>query len=259
MTFVMVVVAAAGLALANTASVVKSGVENRYSIQIADGAAKASAAIEAARAQPGVVRAEQVPPEELRRTLQRWLGPAANEADLPIPVIVEVDLGPGANPSGVGAGIERRVPGARFVAHRASLAPLLLALRGATMLALALVMMIGLASAAAIVLAARGALDTHRATIEVMHGVGATDAQVVRLFLSQIAVDALLGGLAGAAVAGVILLFMSGSAHLATSLAGAPLLGLGDAVLLAFVPLAVAIITTLVARAALVRALRERL
>ena len=41
MTFVMVVVAAAGLALGNTASVVKSGVENRFSIQIADGSAKA--------------------------------------------------------------------------------------------------------------------------------------------------------------------------------------------------------------------------
>ena len=61
MTFVMVVVAAAGLALANTAAVVKAGVENRYSIQIADGAAKAPAAIAAARAAAGVTRVEQVP------------------------------------------------------------------------------------------------------------------------------------------------------------------------------------------------------
>ncbi len=49
MTFVMVVVAAAGLALANSAPVIQSGVEHRYSIQIADGAAKAPAAIAAAR------------------------------------------------------------------------------------------------------------------------------------------------------------------------------------------------------------------
>ena len=53
MTFVMVVVAAAGLALGNTASVVKSGVENRFSIQIADGSAKAGPAIAAARSAPG--------------------------------------------------------------------------------------------------------------------------------------------------------------------------------------------------------------
>ena len=39
-------------------------------------------------------------------------------------------------------------------------------------------LLIALASAAAIILAARGALDTHRATIDVMHGIGATDQQL---------------------------------------------------------------------------------
>jgi cell division transport system permease protein len=259
MTFVMVVVAAAGLALSNTASVVKAGVENRYSIQIADGSVKAPAAISAARAAPGVSRVEQVPPEDLRRTLERWLGPEGAKADLPLPVIIDVDLRPGADPSAVSDRIERDVPGARFVAHRTSLAPLLDALRGLTLLAFGLVLLIALASAAAIVLAARGALDTHRATIEVMHGIGATDDQVARLFLRQIAIDALLGGIGGAVVAGLILAAIVGGASFATSLAGAPPIGWGDAAVLALMPLAVALLATLVARGALVRALRERL
>src|SRR5688500_2565257 len=101
MTFVMVVVGAAGLALANTASVVRSGVEHRYSIQIVDGAARAPAAIAAARATPGVALVEEVPPEDLRRTLERWLGPAGAEADLPIPAIIDVALRPGADPLAV--------------------------------------------------------------------------------------------------------------------------------------------------------------
>jgi cell division transport system permease protein len=259
MTFVMVVVAAAGLALSNTASVVKAGVENRYSIQIADGSVKAPTAISAARAAPGVSRVEQVPPEDLRRTLERWLGPEGAKADLPLPVIIDVDLRPGADPSAVSDRIERDVPGARFVAHRTSLAPLLDALRGLTLLAFGLVLLIALASAAAIVLAARGALDTHRATIEVMHGIGATDDQVARLFLRQIAIDALLGGIGGAVVAGLILAAIVGGASFATSLAGAPPIGWGDAAVLALMPLAVALLATLVARGALVRALRERL
>lgn len=259
MTFVMVVVAAAGLALANTASVVKGGVENRYSIQIADGSAKAAAAIAAARSAPEVSRAEQVPPEDLRRTLERWLGPAGAKADLPLPVIIDVDLRSGADASAVADRIERAVPGARFVAHRTSLAPLLDALRGLTLLAFGLVVLIALASAAAIILAARGALDTHRATIEVMHGIGATDDQVARLFLRQIAIDALLGGIGGAVVAGLILAAILGGASFATSLAGAPPLDWGDAAILSLMPLAVALLATLVARGALVRALRERL
>jgi cell division transport system permease protein len=259
MTFVMVVVAAAGLALANSASVVKSGVEHRYSIQIADGAAKAPAAIAAARAAKGVTRVEQVPPEDLRRTLERWLGPAGAEADLPLPVIIDVDLSPDADPVAVGNAVQQAAPGARFIAHRASLAPLLQALRGLTLLALGLVLLIAAASAAAIILAARGALDNHRATIEVMHGIGATDRQVARLFVRQIAIEALLGGVAGAAVAGLIIALILSGASTATILAGAPPLGWGDALLLGLLPLVVAVLATLVGRAALLRALRERL
>jgi len=259
MTFVMVVVAAAGLALANTGAVVRAGVEHRYSIQIADGAAKAPAAIAAARSQPGVSRVEQVDPDQLRRTLQRWLGPASAEADLPLPALIDVDLEPGADAAAVAAAVQRAVPTARFVAHQSSLAPLLQALRGLTLLALGLVLMIALASAAAVVLAARGALDTHRGTIEVMHGIGATDDQVAQLFVRQIALDALMGGIAGAAIAGLIIALILGGARTASMLAGAPPLGWSDALLLTMLPLAIALLATMVARSALVRALRERL
>ena len=58
-------------------------------------------------------------------------------------------------------------------------------------------------------LAARGALDTHRFTIEVMHGIGATDVQVTHLFQRKIAIDALVGSLAGAAAAAFVLLVLA--------------------------------------------------
>lgn len=259
MTFVIVVVAAAGLALANTSAVVKAGVENRYSIQISDGAAKAPAAIDAAKKLPGVARVEQVSPEDLRRTLERWLGPAATEANLPMPAIIDVDLRPGADTAQVKGAIESTIPGARFIAHRTSLEPLLKALRGLTLLALGLVLLIALASAAATVLAARGALDTHRATIDVMHGIGAEDQQLVRLFVRQIAIDALTGGVAGAVAAGIIIALILGGAGTATLLSGAPPLGWNDALLLLLLPIAIALLATQVARGALMRALRDRL
>ena len=259
MTFVMVVVASAGLALANTASVVRTGVEHRYSIQIADGEARAPAAITAARAQPGVTRVKQVPSSELRRTLEQWLGPDGSKADLPLPAIVDVDLASSADAAAVARAVEQAVPGSRFVAHRSSLEPLLKALNGLTLLALGLVLLIALASAAAIVLAARGALDTHRGTIEVMHGIGATDDQVARLFVRQIAVDALLGGLAGALAAGLVIALILGGAGTSTILSGAPTIGWSDAAWLPVLPIAIALLATQVARAALMKALRERL
>jgi cell division transport system permease protein len=110
------------------------------------------------------------------------------------------------------------------------------------------------------VLAARGALDTNRATIEVMHGVGATDDQIARLFQRKIALDSLTGGLAGAGAAGIILLLIAGGrAVWFDDLAGGPLLDAGDLLFLAALPLIGAAVATVVARLAVLRALRESL
>src|SRR4029453_17936413 len=80
MMFVMVVIAAAGLALANAAGAVAQGVENRFSVQIADGAAKSPLAVRALDGAPGVAAVRPVPEQEMRKTLERWLGPAGGPA-----------------------------------------------------------------------------------------------------------------------------------------------------------------------------------
>ncbi len=77
MTFVMVVVAAAGLALAEQR--VGGEVGRRASLFDPDRRWRGQGAAADRRrplAAPGVIRVEQVPPDDLRRTLERWLGPA---------------------------------------------------------------------------------------------------------------------------------------------------------------------------------------
>lgn len=260
MMFVMVVIGAAGLALASSARLVAAGVDNRYSVEIADGAAKAGRAQALLAAAPGVAAVRPVSEQEMRRILQRWLGPAGAASDLPLPAIIDVDLTADAPVATIAAMIERQVPGARFVAHKDSLGPVLEAVRALGWLALTLVVLIALATAAAVVLAARGTLDTHRSTIEVLHGIGATDDQVARLFQRKIALDALTGGATGAAAAGVVLLLIAGggSTWLA-DLTGGPLLGWRDIVLLAFLPIVGTVLATAVARMAVLKALRESL
>ena len=115
----------------------------------------------------------------------------------------------------------------------------------------------GVAAGAAVVLATRGALDTHRFTIEVMHGVGATDVQVTRLFQRRIAVDALTGSVAGALLAGVVLLIIAAGATFAGELTGGGTLTLGDLLLLALLPLALTALATWVARTTVLAALRQ--
>jgi cell division transport system permease protein len=258
MTFAMIVVAAAGLALANAAGMVASGVENRYVVEIpAQATANLTSAVEAVRSVPGVRNATPVPEAEMRRTLERWLGEAASSRDLPVPALITLELAPGADPSAVGEKVRAQAPQARLIAEASELKPLLRSIRTLQWVALSLVALMAAATAAAIVLAARGALDTHRSTIEIMHGIGARDSQLVRLFERKIAVDAFAGALAGAAAAAAVLLLIGGgAAAIAGELASTAPLRLLDLILLALVPVLAVALAVLVARWTLLRALR---
>jgi cell division transport system permease protein len=125
--------------------------------------------------------------------------------------------------------------------------------------AFGLVLLLSAAAAAAVVLAARGALDTHRFTIDVMHGIGATDLQVTHLFQRKIAIDAFIGSIGGAVAAAAVLLLLTTGAAFAGELTGGATLGPVDLVILALLPLALTVLATWVARIAVLRALREAL
>jgi cell division transport system permease protein len=259
MTFAMMIVAAAGLALANAAGVVAGAVEHRYVLQLPDGGqGKLEAALRASRSMPGVTSAEAVPENEMRETLEKWLGPGGLGDDLPVPALIHLELAPDADAGRIGALLSRGMPGARFIGEQATVQPLLGSLRALRWLAVVLVLLMAAATSAAVVLAARGALDTHRSTIEVMHGIGATDEQVALLFQRKIALDAMVGALVGGALAAVALLVIgAGGLAMASELAGEPPLRSGDFLLLALLPVAAVVLATLVARFAVLSALHK--
>lgn len=258
MTFSMMIVAAAGLALSNAAGMVAKGMDSRYSVQVPGGSRDLPAVLAAARSAPGVTGVEAVPEAEMRRTLEQWLGPAGGSDDLPVPGLVTLDVADGANLAAVASRVEKVAPGTRFVAHQETLAPLLKSVQALQWLALALVALLAAATSAAVVLAARGALDTHRPTIEIMHGIGATDVQVTRLFQRKIALDALAGGLFGGGAAAIVLVILAaGGSALAGDLTGAAPLTGGDLLMLALLPVLMILLATGVARAAVLAALRQ--
>jgi len=260
MTFVMVIIATAGLALANSARIAAAGAEQRYSVQILGGADRQGQAATALQRIEGVAAVRPVDPATMRSMLERWLGPEGARQDLPLPALIDVDLKPGSKSEAVGRNIEQAIPGAEFVAHREALAPLTSALRSLGLLAMLLVALIALATAAAVILATRGELVAHRSTIDVMHGIGATDEQVARLFQRRIALDSLIGGTIGAVVAGLVLLVVAGVVQgWADSFGGAVLLRPLDIGLLALLPILEAMLATFVARYAVLRSLGERL
>ena len=261
MTFAMIVVAAAGLALANAASVVTAGTESKLVVEVpAASTARLPAAIAAVRGIEGVRGVTSVSEQEMRETLERWLGSAAASEDLPVPSLLTVEIEPGANSAAAGAGIRKAIPQASVSTQTAQLKPLVRSIRGLEWLALSLVLLMAAATGAAIVLASRGALDTHRPTVEIMHGIGATDIQVTRLFKRKIAVDAVAGALSGLVAAALVLLLLGGGIAAAAGdlIADAPL-GVGDFVILGLIPIAAVILAVAIAHITLLKALRATL
>jgi cell division transport system permease protein len=259
MTFSIMIIAATGLVLANTAGLLSQAIQARYSIEVPSGGGDLNALLQAVRSSPGVTSADAVPEKDMRRTLARWLGPAAQSDELPVPALVNFDVTPGGSLAAVQQQVRRVAPEAQIVAHRESVEPLLRSLHVLQWVAFGLVLMLSGAAAAAVVLAARGAIDTHRFTIEVMHGIGATDVQVTNLFQRRIAIDAFAGSVAGAAAAAVVLLLLASGATFAGELAGGNVLRGPDLLLLVMLPLALTILATWVARSAVLAALREAL
>src|SRR5207237_1253313 len=150
-----------------TAGVLGRALESRYALEVPAGGADLDALLTAVRTSPGVTDVEAVPESEMRRTLERWLGEAAQSQELPVPALINFDIGAGANLNLIQERAQAVVPGARIAAHRDSVAPLMRSLSVLQFVALGLVLLLSAAAAAAVVLAARGALDTHRFTIEV--------------------------------------------------------------------------------------------
>jgi cell division transport system permease protein len=259
MSFSIMLIAATGLALSSTAGVLSNAIQARYSIEVPAGGADVSKLLQAVRTTPGVASADAVPESEMRKSLERWLGPAASSSDLPVPALVNLDLRPNADAFAVQRRIEALAPGTKLTPHREAVGPLLHSLRVLQWVAFGLVLLLSAAASAAVVLAARGALDTHRFTIEVMHGIGATDVQVTHLFQRKIAIDAFVGSIAGAIAAAFVLLLLTTGASFAGELTGGATLGPGDLLILALLPLMLTALATWVARTAVLAALRQAL
>lgn len=256
MTFVSLIVGAAGLGLLGAVSDLHRASAGRWSLQVTGTPAEAARATALLRGDPGVAAVTPVPEQAVRQSLEDWLGPGAASFDLPLPALADVTLRDGAGGDALKARLERRVPTAQLTPYSDELRPLLGSLTGLTILVVGLLLVLGLAMAAAVTLAARATLEANRATLDIFHGIGATDAQLLSLVQRRIALDALLGGLLGGLAAALVLaLALIPARGLLGTLGGTSLLSASDLALLALLPVAQAGLATVVARRALRKAL----
>ena len=237
----------------------------RVTIQIVEANAQKRAAQTAAVEKElarlaGVQSFRRVPDAEVSALLQPWFGAEALDEDLPVPTLVDATIdsaAPGAFAT-MRSSVMAVAPSARVEAHAQWLGPLTRLLGSLTFLAWMLVVLMGGATLSIVVLAARSALNTHRETIEVMHLLGATDAQIAQLFQRRIALDALFGAGIGLATALITMLLLRGRlAAVGSELLGSVGIGWAGWLFLLIMPALSAGLATIAARTTILSALRR--
>lgn len=268
MLFLTLLVAAAGLTLGDAAR--KGGIDlaQQVTVQIieADPARRSgqrAAVAKALRGLPGIVSVKPVPDAEVRNLLEPWLGTGVIDADIPVPALVDVrfDEAPtAASLKLLQARLQPIAPNTRLDSHGSWMAPFFKLMSALVWLAVAILVLLLVATSAVVVLAVRSTLNTHRGTIEIMHMMGGTDLQAARLFQRRVALDALLGGVVGFFSAAAVILTLGGrfAAVEPGLLAGASFPWYGW-VALAFIPLAVMGLAMLMARWTVISALKKML
>jgi cell division transport system permease protein len=269
MVALTVIAAAGGLALSNMANGARAELSGGATVQIVEPLAaerdrQAQAAAARLREMPAVASLRVVPQAELDALLEPWLGAdAQGENAVPMPALIDVQLrGPanGETLRALHAALAQVAPAAQVDAQSTWLQPVFAAVSSLQWLAIALVVLLAVTSSAAVWLAARSALGSNRGTIEIVHLLGGTDAQIARIFQRSVAVDALLGGIVGLALgtAAVVLLGRQFAALGSGMVSGGGLAWI-DWLLLAAVPLAGVLIAMATARFTVLAALRRML
>ncbi len=208
----------------------------------------------------GVATAVPLKTAEVTALLEPWLGTGNIPGDLPVPVLIDVTIEPGASVDlkALATLLKNIVPGATLNDNGVWLEQIIRLARSIQWVAGIVVGLVGGAAVAIIVFATRAGMAVHQDTIELLHVIGARDSYIARQFQFQAMKVSLTGGVIGLALAGVTL----GVLALAGGGARSPLVpraGL-DALqwgALAALPVLAALIATATARATVSRALRE--
>ena len=268
MLFLTLLVAAAGLTLAEAARQGGQDLARHVTVQIieadpAQRAAQRAAVTRALRKLDSIAEVKPVPDADVRALLEPWLGTGVIDADVPVPALVDVRFAsvPTAETlTRLQSTLRSVAPNIRVDSHSSWMAPFFELMRALLWLAAAVFLLLLVATSAVVILAVRSTLNTHRETIEIMHMMGGTDVQAARLFQRRVALDALLGGIVGFIVAAVVIITVGGrfAAVEPGLLSGAHFPYYGWAIL-ALIPLAVMALAMLMARMTVISALKRML
>jgi len=212
MTFLASLTTGVAMLVVSAASDWRSDVGREVTIQVrpAPGRnidADVRAAVELARAAPGIADVRAYTKDESARLVEPWLGAGLALDDLPIPRLIVVKLASGIRPdfAPLRQALAARVPTSSLDDHRRWVERMRTMAGTAVAIGVAVLALIWAVTVLSVTFATRGTMATNRPIVEVLHYVGATDSFVSGQFLRHFLLLGFKGGAIGGGAA--ILLF----------------------------------------------------
>jgi cell division transport system permease protein len=221
---------------------------------------QARTAIEVLKKTPGVAAAVVIGDDAMAALLEPWIGETSLTEKLPIPAMINVTLMQGVtiDLDALESLLQAKVPNARVDTHEQWLDDLLSLARAAQMIAVAVIVMMMVATVAIVVFTARSSMLAQRETVEIVHLLGAKDSLIAGAFQKRFWSVGLRGGLIGLLLIGLVI---GGLYALSLNVQSAYLprvtFHLETAIILCLLPAVTGLVTMWTARVTVNRALQD--
>ena len=208
----------------------------------------------------GVLKSRLVSNAETSKLLKPWLGETAGAEGLPLPKIIDVEVDPSFDLTAENLAqlLAPIMVGITVDDHSVWLVSLINILQSTELIALAIVLLITLATIGTVIFTTRTGMGIHRQTIEVLHFVGAHDEFIARQFAKRAFVVGLQGGIGGIFLACPILyLFAYTLKNLVASFLPLSIFDISIWVSVGLIVPVVAMIAMITARSTVLKTLKE--
>lgn len=205
MVFLSGIAISGALSLSDATQGWRQNISHNLTVQIvapnrATREAEAGAVLEVLRDTRGVARAERLDDAAAAALLEPWIGNVDINSDLPIPAMVDVYVSPDAvlDLAALGRRLKVVAPSSQLDSHEEWLGDLLSLSNLLQWISAAVLVLVSMTTIAIVAFATHSSLAAHRDIIEVVHLIGARDAQIAGAYQWRFLMIGLKGGLLGA-------------------------------------------------------------
>jgi cell division transport system permease protein len=221
MAFLAALALGASLIADRTALGWRAGLSDRLTVQILPPARNDSghaledeveAALSVLRAAPGIAHAAALTQDQTLSLLQPWLGQDSLVAELPLPRLIDAKISPGAQVDivSLSAQLKQVAPDSLLDDHARWISRLKNLADAITWSAYGILLLIAIATAAAVSFATRAGLEAHHEMVELLHQMGAHSNFIARAFERHYFLSALGAAAVGAILAAILFLAAGG-------------------------------------------------